>query len=181
MKKIVSMILVTVMTLSLAACGSNESTNNDGSEKTSEQSETSSVEQDENSIILDEPFVICDDEIATAEITQFYKENEECYVAIKIHNNSDREFLFNFDEAYLGDDALQIVLQTGNNGPAPGKTLSHSFKLNHDTKPEATPLEDINMLYDLEGKISISVFTEDGEHLDGSMGKEYTFSLKEGK
>lgn len=171
-KKIYFMLLIGIMSVFLGACGSNDISKNVDTQKT----EIETNEHNEDNIQLSEPFVIVDDEMLTASVTQFYKENNDCHIVIKVRNNSERDMLFKFMEAYLEYEAVRIVLMDGNKAPAPGKSGYYTYKLQYDTKPEATSIDDLNQLYDLEGVIEISVFTEDGEYID--FDNEYRFSLK---
>ena len=156
MKKLLAFFLAAALMFSLAACGGgvDGTTSKDTQDNMPMQSADENIAENESSIEFEEPFVILDNELATVEITQFYQEEvkyssdsnpgKESNIVVKVRNNSENEFLFNLQEAYLEDEALRIVMKE-NAGPAPGKSKTFTYKLQYDTQPDATPISDLNL------------------------------------
>ena len=181
MKKLLAFFLAAALMFSLAACGGgvDGTTSKDTQDNMPMQSADENIAENESSIEFEEPFVILDNELATVEITQFYQE-EVKYSSdsnpVKESNNSENEFLFNLQEAYLEDEALRIVMKE-NAGPAPGKSKTFTYKLQYDTQPDATPISDLNLLYGLEGLLEFPIYNEAKSAISDTV--EFSFSLKE--
>lgn len=188
MKKLLAFFLAAALMFSLAACGGgvDGTTSKDTQDNMPMQSADENIAENESSIEFEEPFVILDNELATVEITQFYQEEvkyssdsdpvKESNIVVKVRNNSENEFLFNLQEAYLEDEALRIVMKE-NAGPVPGKSKTFTYKLQYDTQPDATPISDLNLLYGLEGLLEFPIYNESKSAISDTV--EFSFSLKE--
>lgn len=79
------------------------------------------------------------------------------------------------EELYLHDESLSISMLTGNTGPAPGKAKTYAYIVGYDTKPDPTPIEDLNLLYELEGQLDFHIYDAQKDKLVDD--REYDFSL----
>lgn len=164
-KKALAVLLVGVLTLSNSACGSSESTE-DGSSKT-ESNNTSSL-SDEGGIIEFTDTILLDNDLVTVELTQFFEKEVnwfgasepqmEKYVTLKVHNNSDKEIMFNLEDGYINDESVIVILQDGNSGPAPGKTKTYTYDIQYNTSPNPKALDSLEDLYTLDANIQTYVY-----------------------
>lgn len=128
--------------------------------------------------------ILLDNEYVTVELTQFFEKKVnwagrepqiEKYITLKVHNNSDKEYLFNLQDAYIKDESVTASMLDGNSGPAPGKTKTYSYDIYYNTSPDTTPLESLEDLYTLDAKIQISI--SDGNKYIGK--EEYRFNIND--
>lgn len=141
-------------------------------------------EEEETKSIPFSDTVVYEDDNLRVELDQFFEDtvhwagqNEEVtekYVSFKVINKGTQEFLFNVEDAYIGQDAMNVIMSDGNSGPAPGKAKQFSYDVQYDTKPESTPIDSLEQLYDLEGVFHIAL--EDGDYITDSY--DVSFSIK---
>ncbi len=163
MKKGVVLLVVMMMCLGLCSCGVNFS------------------EGKNNEIVFTEGIVIVENDFARVELVNFYEEESygeqltSKYITLKVKNKSDRQFLFDLSDAYIGENAVVSMMCDGNSGPLPGKANTHTYIITKDDS-NYTPIDSIEELYELEGVLEFTVLTEDGEYIEERV-EEY-FSLK---
>lgn len=87
----------------------------------------------------------------------------EKYITLKVHNNSDKEILFNLEDAYINDESVTVIMEDGNSGPAPGKTKTYTYDIQYNTSPNPKALDSIEDLYTLDANIQTYVY--DGGYL----------------
>ncbi len=159
-KKLV-LVLGFCMAVFLCACsGSSDVPSSTSTSNTVNSSE--SAEKDDGIIEFDNVTILNDD-VVTVELTQFYekevnwagqdKPSMEKYLTLKVHNNSDGDILFNLNDGYIHDEAVTIIMEDGNSGPAAGKTGTYSYCIQYKASPEDKPLDSLDDLYSLEGNI----------------------------
>lgn len=128
--------------------------------------------------------ILLDNEYMTVELTQFFEKKVnwagrepqiEKYLTLKVHNNSDKEYLFNLQDAYIKDESVTAVMQDGNSGPAPGKTKTYSYDIYYNTSPDPTALDSLEDLYTLDAEIQISI--SDGDKYIGR--EEYRININD--
>ena len=124
--------------------------------------------------------IIAENDIAKVVLVNFYQEDVDgithnC-MTLKVTNKSEREFLFNVGRIYIGEEEIESVMIDGNKGPIPGKTNSFKYRIVHNDA-DYTPIDPIEMLYEIDGMIEFSIFSEDGEFIEDKMD-EY-FSIKD--
>ena len=138
----------------------------------------------ENRIIEFTDKVLLDNEYVTVELTQFFEKQVnwagrepqvEKYITLKVHNNSDKEYTFSLQDAYIKDESVTAVMLDGNEGPAPGKTKTFSYNIYYNTNPNPTALDSLEDLYTLEAEIQI--FVKDGDSYAGS--NEYRININD--
>lgn len=139
---------------------------------------------EENQKIEFTDIILLDNEYMTVELTQFFEKKVnwagrepqiEKYITLKVHNNSDKEYLFNLQDAYIKDESVTAVMQDGNSGPAPGKTKTYSYDIYYNTSPDPTTLDSLEDLYTLDAKIQISI--SDGDKYIGR--EEYRININD--
>ena len=127
-------------------------------------SATGSTEENKKTEFTDT--ILLDNEYVTVELTQFFEKKVnwagrepqiEKYITLKVHNNSDKEYLFNLQDAYIKDESVIASMQDGNSGPAPGKTKTYTYDIYYNTSPDPTALDSLEDLYTLDAKIQISI------------------------
>ena len=108
-KKALAVILASVLTLSVSACGASSGSAEDSGSKTEASSESTSAEtksySEEDGIIEFTDTILLDNDLVTVWLTQFFEKEVnwagasapqmEKYVMLKVHNNSDKEIMFN--------------------------------------------------------------------------------------
>ena len=128
--------------------------------------------------------ILLDNEYMTVELTQFFEKKVnwagrepqiEKYITLKVRNNSDKEYLFNLQDAYIKDESVTVLMQDGNSGPAPGKTKAYTYDIYYNTSPEPTALDSLEDLYTLDAKIQISI--SDGDKYIGR--EEYRININD--
>ncbi len=128
--------------------------------------------------------ILLDNEYVTVELTQFFEKKVnwagrepqiEKYITLKVHNNSDKEYLFNLQDAYIKDESVIASMQDGNSGPAPGKTKTYTYDIYYNTSPDPTALDSLEDLYTLDAKIQISI--SDGDKYIGR--EEYRININD--
>jgi len=128
--------------------------------------------------------ILLDNEYLTVELTQFFEKEVkwagrspqiEKYITLKVHNNSEKEYLFNLQDAYVKDESVTASMLDGNSGPAPGKTKTYSYNIYYNTNPDPTALDSLEDLYTLEAEIRISI--KDGDSYVGE--NEYRISVND--
>ena len=149
------------------------------------QADTSAAgSTEENKKIEFTDTILLDNEYMTVELTQFFEKKVnwagrepqmEKYITLKVHNNSDKEYLFNLQDAYIKDESVTVSMQDGNSGPAPGKTKTYTYDIYYNTSPDTTALESLEDLYTLDAEIRISI--EDGGKITGH--EEYRVSIND--
>ena len=88
-----------------------------------------------------------------------YVEYREKYFEVKVHNNSEKEYLFNLFDCYVGDDDVTLIdVSGGNTGPAPGKNKTYKYCVDRHLDNPKIPLENLRDLYDFEFELNLSVF-----------------------
>lgn len=182
MKKLLIMMIATVLAVSLTACGNKDNAmkNQPGSSESSESSTSEAKDNEmknqqeslepEMKVIDFENTVLADNDVVTVELVQFYEEEVnwngpetpvfEKNITLQVKNKSDYEIIFNYSDAYIGDEAVRVSMYDGNEGPAPGKSKKYRYCIEQDTAPDHTPLESIEDLYDLDGNFEISIVKE---------------------
>ena len=135
--------------------------------------EDSNDASSDNSIIEFSDTILLDNDLVTVELTQFFEKEVnwagasepqmEKYITLKVHNNSDKEILFNLEDAYINDESVTVIMQDGNSGPAPGKTKTYSYDIQYNTSPNPKALDAIEDLYTLDANIQTYVY--DGGYL----------------
>lgn len=179
MKKILTCLLAAALLLSLAACGSDaqeasatpepteEATPTPEPPATPEPTPTPEPAPEPGSATIDfENVVLYEDENVSIELIQFYEEEQQGWgdgddfvdkcANIKFKNKGEYDFFFIL-EAYVGEDAVNVILWDGNNGPAPGKSANYKFGFRKNTSPEETPLDSLEDLYNLDGRFEITL------------------------
>ena len=190
MKKLVLIVLTAVMVFGLAACSGNVAENTstnagDNSvpqskhsvEDNAIQSNVTLPETEQNSSRIEfNNVILLDNEWATVTLVSFYEyevnwvsgtQVEKC-IEVSVHNNSSQEYIFNLYDAYVGDETMLAVMHDGNAGPAPGRSGTFRYYIDHDTTPDSTALASLEELYELEGVFEI--YASDGSH-------KYDFSI----
>ena len=183
MKKPICCLLTTVLLLTLlAACGGNDNAaGNSTAGSTAQQSSASpsrsaansqQAESEERVIELNPAVLLYEDENITVELSGFFERMmdnmlDKC-LTLKVTNNSDRKLLCSFQDLYIGDESVRTVLIDGNLGPMPGKSKELSFVIEQNTKPDPTPVENLEDLFHMEGMLDISIFSADGESIENS-------------
>jgi hypothetical protein len=184
-KTIIALMLVLVL---LAACDSTgKQTSNDtaksGVETELDKDETPKT-QNENTDKIDlANTILVDDETVTIKAVSFFKkewaDHTDACVCFEVTNNLNREILFQIyaDSLYLGGNQVNTSGLDGNSGPLPGKTGQYSYIISKENGGETVPIESLEELYDLNGKINISVYAEDKSSIESDLGKEYIIDL----
>lgn len=193
MKKTILLTTISAFAIFLAACGSQASSsaeettanvkteeNETDAAESKAESGAGEVSKDKNLITFKDK-ILADNDIVKLELVNFYaqevntaegKQNQK-YISIKATNKTDHDFFLN-PEFYLDGEKAYVALQGGSIGPAPGKSANYSFLVARDTKPQPTPLETLEELYDLEGAF------EGLEELEsGNESIEVNFSIPE--
>lgn len=203
MKKVIFLMLSLLLISSLLACGEEENITSDSADETTEiTSEASDKTTEENTeatteektkygarddvvLSFDEGLLIVEDDNVTVKLAGVYQENQFVDdreltvrgIILSVTNNGEHEFLFDIFDSYLQDERADSIGYDGNYGPTPGKTGRFSF----DIEKESTesPIDKLSDLSDLNGKIELSILTDDGEYIE----QRYTinFDLKDYK
>ena len=134
----------------------------------STESNNANGTSDEGGIIEFTDTILLDNDLVTVELMQFFEKEVnwlgasepqmEKYVTIKVHNNSDKEILFNLNDAYINDESVTVLLQDGNKGPAPGKSKTYSYDFQYNIGPNPKALDSMEDLYTLDANIQIYVY-----------------------
>ena len=134
---------------------------------------TAETEPEEERITFDD-VVLMDDDNVTVYLVDFYQESSVYYgseeptlsscITLRVSNKSERKILFNFHEAYVGEEAAIPASLGGNSGPAPGKTKNYHFDICRDDGAFGTPVA-LDELYALDGYIEIVLI--EGEYSVG--------------
>ena len=130
--------------------------------------EDSNDSSSDNNIIEFSDTILLDNDLVTVELAQFFEKEVnwagasepqmEKYVTLKVHNNSDKEIMFNLTDAYINDESVTVVMQDGNSGPAPGKTKTYTYGIRYNTSPNPKALDSIEDLYTLDANIETFVY-----------------------
>lgn len=195
-KRILAALLaaLTIAAVSVAAvgCGSAPAENTESETSQADVAFTEEEKQEEGSIVFDEPVTIVDNEYVTVKLTQFYEEEvnwvglddpaiEKNFV-LNVKNHTDYEICFDVENAYIEDNVVQIWTSNSSNMIPAGKISQLAYNVRQNTKPEATPLDSIDDLYNLEGEISVIAINDTGKGYGESVfDKKFEFSLKESK
>ncbi|WP_122791166.1 hypothetical protein [Intestinibacillus sp. Marseille-P6563] len=182
-KKLAFLVAAALLLTTLAACGGNENAADDN-EKANQDVEVSEFQESEKSeprvIELDPPVMLYQDEYVTVEVVDLHEKVNwdrmaKC-LTLKTTNTCDREVLVSIMDAYLGDENVQV--STAGDGPVlPGKNKTTSYHFQYKTQPETTELENLEDLFQLDGKLEIFFFDEDGTTIVHSV--EPLFDLEE--
>ncbi|MDR3766356.1 MAG: hypothetical protein Q3Y08_04880 [Butyricicoccus sp.] len=173
-KKLAFLLAAALLLTTLAACGGNDNAADDNADEkasasasqSAEVSEAPKSEKPEPRVIeLDPPKVLYQDDSVTVEVVDLHEEVNWDQMAkcltLKVTNTCDREVSASIMDAYLGDENVQV--STVGSGPVlPGKNKTTSYHFQYKTQPETTELEDLEDLFQLDGKLEIFVFDEDG-------------------
>lgn len=157
---------------------------NEESQKTA--TKTDPEDSDSPQTIPFDLLVVYEDDIVKIELAQFYEDSVwlygssepvvEKHVIFKVTNKGDKEFLFNFYNAYINDEAVNTSLYSStNSGPKPGRSSQYDYGVFYDTRPDATPLNSLDELYGLEGTFELAI--KDGDFISGH--KKLDFSLED--
>ena len=120
---------------------------------------------------LDEPILLLDNAYARVEIVEFYQDRKnwvdekgsriEMGITVKTTNKHDKKLLVNLRDLYIGDKQIKTCMDDGSIMPVPGKSVYNGFLLWNHQGHDDMNLEDINELFQLEGRIEIKEYVED--------------------
>lgn len=199
MKKAISLILVSVICLSLCACGKTQ----ESPEHIPVDSVAEVSKQDNDHVIeFDPPIVVAEDEYIRVELLKFYQDfyiwddfgspikvsastegaELEKFVTLKFYNKCDHKLRLYMDDIYLGNDGASLYLMAAKVNPDAGKNVTASYLIRTGEKETLNSMEE---LYSFEGEFFITHEYEDGtpknphnlkfsisEALDGGNGDE---------
>lgn len=137
--------------------------------------------------------VVCDNDYVTVQLICFYEENQqrienvssddyernnyvEKYMELKVHNNSEEEYIFDLNDYYVGDDSVVLVMQVGNSGPAPGKNKTYQYRLERKSGNKHVPLEDLRDLYDFECTVDLHIESKEEDIIKDTFSDKIVFS-----
>ncbi|MBE5901242.1 MAG: hypothetical protein E7280_04965 [Lachnospiraceae bacterium] len=184
-KKILVLIMATAMVATVfTGCGGTTKTNKSDSQKANN---ADNAQGEEDRIEFEEPKVLIDEDLVKVELLSFYQEKVnwstgeqlEKNISVKITNKSDRKFIINLRNIYIGDEAVNSVLKTGNEGPMPGKSGIYNYNIRKQGDSDNEALDSLEQLKDLEGTFEVLLYKEDGKTLDGNSKNEYPFKINE--
>ena len=111
--------------------------------------------------------ILYDNDIATIELIKFYEDEViwgdisntlmEKYITVKVKNKSDEELYFSLSDGYIHDESVTMSMMDSNQGPAPGKSKTYTFKVYYNLHPDHVPLESLEDLYTLDAAVDIRV------------------------
>jgi len=192
MKKILLMTLAAVLAVFLTACGTGDNAPTDvptAPEPTAESTPTPVPSEEpspepENNVIDFENVVLADDDVVTVELVQFYEEevnelNEEPtidkFVTLKVTNKSEYGLVLFDIDAYIGDEAVWVLMYDGNNAPAPGKSKNLRYCIRWNTSPKETSLDSLDDLYNLNGSFRLTMWSDtEGEDYVGEYSIDFS-------
>ncbi len=123
-----------------------------------------------------EGIVVLEDAYLSVRLMSFFEEEvnwssgraiEKC-VEFKIRNVSDREYILNFENAYIGDEGVRVIMKTGNTGPVPGKSNTYTYTIQRASGSDGKPLDSLDELYALEGSFSLHIYNADKSAITGN-------------
>lgn len=176
MKRKIALLLSAIMILTaITACGADNSAaaNGTGDNAPNQNTGVSEVQDsgkpEPRVIDLDPPISFYQDEYATVEVVDFHEEENWDQMAkcltLKVTNNCDREVSASISDAYLGDENVQVSFWNGGGPVLPGKSKTTVFHFMHVTQPDNTELESLEDVAQLDGKLEVNVFSEDGDSI----------------
>lgn len=166
-KRILALLVALVVCFPLCACGGGESA-------------SAPAEDNKNEVVFEEGTVVMENANAKVELVKFYEEedsegNVEKYVTFKVKNVGDVDFMFGLEDVYIGDEGVTDIMLDGNVGPAPGKSMKFTYKIAVDDE-DYTPIESLDLLYDLNGSMEVYTYTPDGEYLDTEYEEDFSIA-----
>lgn len=135
--------------------------------------EAAPVEEDPNtverSIVFDEPVRLYEDEKIGVELTSLYQEEYmgemHKFISLKIHNKTDRSWIFSLDGFYLDGEETHHVMMDGNSGPDAGIKQQFRYMISYDNGREERPLDSLEQLLKADMKLYVDLFDEVEEYL----------------
>lgn len=124
--------------------------------------------------------VVLDNAYATVRLMSFYQETERrvqtdangvpayvddlhTFLELKVRNNSDREYLFNLNNCYVGDEGVTVSdYSSGNEGPAPGKSRVYVYKVYRESGGQQFPIANLRDLYKFDAEFSLPLLNAGG-------------------
>ena len=121
--------------------------------------------------IKDGGITIIDNENATVKLLSMEQEVLDVKITFSVTNNRDTKFLFNLRDIYLGDIGAKSIMLDGNEGPAPGKTRSYSYYIDHEDDSQIYLKE----LCDLNGTIELCIESSDESYIENYDNNPFSF------
>ena len=190
-KRIVVLLMACLVGVFLCGCGNEAASTNEAANTATTNTNdgggaapAETAQGDSDTVDLGD-VVLFDDDYVTIKASQFFKKEwadrtDACF-ELKVTNNLDRDINFTIygGDVYLGDEEVMAVSMDGNAGPAPGKTNQYTYTVSRQSGGEETPVESLDELYDLNGTITINVYSEDKSSIESEKDREYNFDFSQ--
>ena len=151
---------------------------------TVETTEAKEPENEEKLIKLDNPIVILDNQYIRMEVIEVFQENVnwagkntpslEKGLTIKTTNKTDYDFLVDLDDLFIGDNQVKDIMMDGSISPVAHKSEFNSFRIQNHLGREDTPLDSIDDIFRLGGKIEVNKYIASNQITEIGI---YEFSL----
>lgn len=181
LRKIIVVLIASIMVFALSACGGNNNTESDGNASSNNSSSKSS--DDGKTIDMEGMLLAEDDNIKIELVGLFEKEVNWTHGAavekgftIKIYNKGNRKMHCDLEDVYLGDESATLVMETGTPTPVAGKSVTSSYLVQHEGQPHATPLDSFDDLKSFECNVEYSFYTEDESMLEDGGSVHFDFT-----
>lgn len=115
---------------------------------------------------------LLDNDNATVKLVSMEQDIFDVKVTFSVKNNRDTYFIFNLEDLYLGDDGADHIMLDGNKGPAPGKTRSYSYNIDH----QDDSIVYLSELSELNGTISLSIESPDESYIESHDISQFSLS-----
>ena len=108
--------------------------------------------------------------------TPGYASDTNIYLELKVRNNSNRDYLFNIFDCYVGDEGVSLSAHSGNDGPAPGKSNTYLYSAAKKVRDDLVPLDDPRALLRLDIQLSFAVYDDTHTVIEEIFEKRVDFS-----
>ena len=139
------------------------------------------VREDANVIVFDEPVKLYEDEKIGVELSSLYQKESmgemHKYISLKIHNKTDRSWLFHLDGLYLDGEAAHRAMVDGNSGPDAGITQEFRYMIAYDNGSEEKPLDSLEQLLKADMKLSVDLYDKTEEYLEDDFIVRFSYDV----
>ena len=134
-----------------------------------------------------EGIAVLEDEYITVKLMSFFEEEViwaegkavEKKLEFRVRNNSDREFILNFEKARIGEDDVGVLRNSDSTGPVPGESNTYIYTIQKASGSNGKPLDSLDDLFRLEGVFSLTIYNEDrsaiADHHEAELKMQDTF------